>query len=731
MLANLNDRQMEAVTDTEGQMLILAGAGSGKTRVLTTKIAWLIREKNVPAHRILAITFTNKAAKEMKERVAAQLPELDVDRLWIGTFHSICARILRRRIDRIGYDRSFTIYDRADQKTVLKDILKEENTSEEALGVKLNSVISAISSHKNRRIPPEEVVASDPKFGFMRALALLYPLYEKRLKKNNALDFDDLILKALELFDQDPETLESYSERFLYVFVDEYQDTNRMQYDLIKILSEKHRNLCVVGDIDQSIYKFRGADINNILDFEKDYPNAKTVKLEQNYRSTQNILDLANRVIDHNVERKDKVLWTDNTGGEPVRYHLCSTSDEEAQRVVRWINLRRGEGMHLRDIAILYRTNAQSRSFEDQLRREGIPYQLVGGLKFYDRKEIKDITAYLKIIVNPRDDVSLIRVINTPKRGIGQTTINRLSEWAATNRFSLMEAVKDGEKVPGVGRVTAERLQEFVKLIDDLTDLAQALPLTEFVMEAVRKTGYEAMLKKSHQQEDRTRLENIDEYISSVAEYEEENEGATLWEYLQDVSLLSDTDKVDGEETGVSLMTVHSAKGTEYDLVFVTGLEQGLFPSLRAMDEGELEEERRLCYVALTRARKELFLSGAQSRRQYGSYQYARPSVFIEEMGDGLQMEQSTPYDRPAVHEQVQKDLHATRFTERFLKPDPHVNEALQFRVGDAIVHGVWGEGMVVMTQDLDDGDQMLTLSFPNVGLKKVKKSFAKLKRNA
>ena len=360
-----------------------------------------------------------------------------------------------------------------------------------------------------------------------------------------------MLFRSLELFDQDPETLVSYSERFLYVFVDEYQDTNRMQYDLIKILSEKHRNLCVVGDIDQSIYKFRGADINNILDFEKDYPNAKTVKLEQNYRSTQNILDLANRVIDHNVERKDKVLWTDNTGGEPVRYHLCSTSDEEAQRVVRWINLRRGEGMHLRDIAILYRTNAQSRSFEDQLRREGIPYQRVGGLKFYDRKEIKDITAYLKIIVNPRDDVSLIRVINTPKRGIGQTTINRLSEWAATNRFSLMEAVKDGEKVPGVGRVTAERLQEFVKLIDDLTDLAQALPLTEFVMEAVRKTGYEAMLKKSHQQEDRTRLENIDEYISSVAEYEEENEGATLWEYLQDVSLLSDTDKVDGEGRGV------------------------------------------------------------------------------------------------------------------------------------------------------------------------------------
>lgn len=720
---------MEAVTETEGQMLILAGAGSGKTRVLTTKIAWLIREKKVPADRILAITFTNKAAKEMKERIGGLLPELDIDRLWIGTFHSVCARILRRRIDRIGYNRSFTIYDRDDQKSVLKEILKEQNTSEEALGVKLSSVISSISSHKNRRISPEEVVASDPKFGFMRAVALLYPLYEKRLKKNSALDFDDLILKALELFDKDPDTREEYQDRFLYVFVDEYQDTNRMQYDLVKLLSEKHRNLCVVGDIDQSIYKFRGADINNILDFEKDFPRARIVTLEQNYRSTQNILDLANRVIDYNTERKEKILWTDNGSGEPVRYHLCSTSDEEAQRVVRWIGWRRGEGTPLKEMAILYRTNAQSRSFEDQLRREGIPYRLVGGLKFYDRKEIKDITAYLKIIVNPLDNVSLLRVINTPKRGIGKTTTDRLAEWGFRRNISFMDAVREAEQIPGIGKATAEKLNGFLQLIDELTELAQTTGLTEFVKEVVRKSGYEAMLKSTGLPEDRTRLENIDEYISSVAEYEEEYEDANLWEYLQDVSLLSDTEKVDGEEEGVSLMTVHSAKGTEFDVVFVTGLEQGLFPSLRAMDEGELEEERRLCYVALTRAREELFLSSAQSRRQYGNFQYAKPSVFIEEMGDGIQMEQSTPYDPPLAEKPVQKDPHAARFAERFKRPVAEKDHGEAFRTGDKIMHGVWGEGMVVMTQDLEEEDQMLTLSFPNVGLKKVKKSFAKLRR--
>ena len=729
MLSNLNDRQREAVTETEGQMLILAGAGSGKTRVLTTKIAWLIREKKVPADRILAITFTNKAAREMKERIAAELPELDIDRLWIGTFHSICARILRRRIDRIGYNRSFTIYDRDDQKSVLKEILKEQNTSEDALGVKLNSVISSISSHKNRRISPQELEATEPRYGFMRAVAMLYPLYEQKLKKNSALDFDDLILKALELFEKDRDTLDEYRERFLYVFVDEYQDTNRMQYDLVKTLSEKHKNLCVVGDIDQSIYKFRGADIKNILDFEKDFPNASLVKLEQNYRSTQNILDLANRVIDHNIERKEKVLWTDNGAGEPVRYHLCSTSDEEAQRVVRWIHYRQGEGIPLKEMAILYRTNAQSRSFEDQLRREGIPYRLVGGLKFYDRKEIKDIAAYLKIIVNPLDNVSLLRVINTPKRGIGKTTTDRLAEWGFRTGKSFMEAIRDGEQIPGIGRATGEKLDGFVRLVDELTALAQTLGLTEFVKEVVRKTGYEKMLKATGLPEDRTRLENIDEYISSVAEYEENNEGATLWQYLQDVSLLSDTDKAEGEENGVSLMTVHSAKGTEYDVVFVTGLEQGLFPSLRAIDEGELEEERRLCYVALTRARQELFLSGAQSRRQYGNFQYAKPSCFIEEMGDGIQMEQSTPYDAPLVQEEVRKDPHAERFAQRFRQPVAQKDDGEKFSTGDRVLHGVWGEGMVVMTQDLEAQDQMLTLSFPNVGLKKVKKSFAKLRR--
>lgn len=714
-------------------MLILAGAGSGKTRVLTTKIAYLIREKGVSAHRILAITFTNKAAREMKERVQSLMPEVDVDRLWIGTFHSICARILRQHIDKIEYNRNFSIYDRNDQKSVLKEALKELGETEESLGIKLNSVISSISNHKNRRISPEELEASQPKFGFMKAVAQLYPLYEKKLKENSALDFDDLILKALELFDKSPETLESYQQRFEYVFVDEYQDTNRMQYDLIKDLSAYHRRICVVGDIDQSIYKFRGADIKNILDFEKDFPDAETVILEQNYRSTQNILTVANTIIDFNVERKEKVLWTDNGDGKKVRYYRCLTSDEEASRVVRWIDLMRYDGVPLKEMAILYRTNAQSRSFEEQLRRENIPYQLIGGLKFYDRKEIKDISGYLQAIVNPEDGMSLLRIINTPKRGIGKTTMDRISEWAMQMNQPLRFALEQAAAIPEVGAAAVKKIDGFLEILKELQSAVDTVSLTDFVVMVIKKSGYEQMLKETGMLEDQTRLENLEEFVSSIAEYEEQNPGATIAEYLQEVSLYSDVDKTEGQEAGVSLMTVHSAKGTEFDVVFVTGMEQGIFPSQRAIDEGELEEERRLCYVAVTRARKELILTSAQSRRQYGDYRQSITSNFIDEMGDHIQIEGSTPYDVEMVprRREPKDDPHVKRFAEKVREREKQQEESqgLTFRTGDKIQHPKWGEGMIVMAQDQPDGDQILTLSFPDMGIKKVKKNSARLKK--
>lgn len=731
MLENLNPKQREAVTSTEGQTLILAGAGSGKTKVLTTRIAYLIREKHVDPGQILAITFTNKAAKEMKERIHMLMPEIDIDKMWVGTFHSICARILRMRIDRIGYNKSFSIYDRDDQKSVIKEIMKEKNTEEDRLGVTIRGLIAAISKAKNSRISPEEYANTAGPYGYEKTVAEFYPEYERKLKKNSALDFDDLILKTLELFAKDEETTQYYQRKFLYIFVDEYQDTNRMQYDLVKTVAEQHANLCVVGDIDQSIYKFRGADINNILDFEKDYPNAKTILLEQNYRSTGNILKTANRVIDHNIERKDKKLWTENTDGAKVKYRRCLTSDEEAAHIVDEISKMQRSGHKLSDIAILYRTNAQSRSFEEQLRRAGLPYQLVGGLKFYDRKEIKDITAYLKAIVNPQDDVSFLRIINMPKRGIGNTTIEKIRQFAITENLDFGTSL--AQEIPGVAKGTNTKIQNFHDLLSTLKQDASQMGLTDFVKEVVEKSGYRKMLTDSNTIEDRTRMENIDEYISSVAQYEEQNPGASVEQYLQEVSLLSDTDKTEDGQKGVFLMTIHAAKGTEFDAVFVTGLEQGLFPSQRAEDEGEIEEERRLCYVALTRAKKKLVVTSADSRRQYGTFQSARPSVFIEEMGNDLEVEESSPYqesmvtDRPMYGMGSKADDHfAQRMKKK--KEKPAFDDNASYKTGDKVLHPTWGEGMIVMATDLD-GDQMLTISFPEQGLKKVKKSFAKLRR--
>lgn len=715
-------------------MLILAGAGSGKTRVLTTKIAHLIREKRIPEHRILAITFTNKAAREMKERIAKMLPEVDADRMWMGTFHSMCARILRRHIEEIGYRSQFTIYDRDDQKSVLKEILKEQNVTEEQLGYKLNSILSAIGKAKNSRISPAEYEKS-ANFGFTQAVADLYPRYERKLKENSALDFDDLILKTLELFEKNEELQKKYADRFLYVFVDEYQDTNRMQYDLVKALSSENKNLCVVGDIDQSIYKFRGADIQNILDFEKDYPNARVIQLEQNYRSTQNILRTANRLIGHNEHRREKNLWTDNGEGAGILYRETVTSDDEAASVMEWIEQNRTQGVPYEEMAILYRTNAQSRSFEELLRRLSIPYRLVGGFKFYDRKEVRDIGAYLSALVNPDDAVSVLRVINLPKRGIGQTSLDRVRAYAFLHDIPFREALEQAKEA-GVAAGTASKIDAFLAFLQRTAERISDTGLTDLVKTVAEESGYLEMLRKSGRPEDRTRLENIDEFISSVAAYEEMNPEATLEAYLQEVSLLSDADKADDEESGVNLMTVHSAKGTEYDVVFLTGMEQGLFPSQRAMEDDDLEEERRLCYVAITRARKKLYVTGSQARRQYGQFQPATPSLFIEEMGDGLQTEKSSVFDAPrAFARDVMRKEPASPSVPTPGRPVMHREKPVrredpnQYRTGDRIAHDAWGEGMVVQVADTDD-DQVLTLSFPAAGLlKKVKKSYAKLRR--
>lgn len=630
----LNPKQKEAVLHTDGPLLILAGAGSGKTRVLTHRIAYLIDECGVNPWNIMAITFTNKAAGEMRERVD-NLVGFGAESIWVSTFHSSCVRILRRHIENLGYTTSFSIYDSDDQKTLMRQVFKTLDIDTKQF--KERSVLSAISSAKDKLITPEEFLLNAGGDFREKKTGEIYKEYQKQLKKNNALDFDDLIVKTVELFQNNPQILDYYQERFRYIMVDEYQDTNMAQFKLVSLLASKYCNLCVVGDDDQSIYRFRGADIQNILSFENTFPGTMVIKLEQNYRSTQNILDAANEVIRHNFGRKDKTLWTANGEGDKILFKQFDTAKDEADFVVRQI---RDSGYSYQDQAVLYRTNAQSRLLEERCIFYNVPYRLVGGVNFYQRKEIKDILAYLKTIANGVDDLSVIRIINVPKRGIGATTIGRVTAFASEHSMSFYDTLKEAKQIPGIGKA-AEKISRFIAQMEVFRAMAysEEYSMKDLIDHILEDTGYEEELQEEGEIEAQTRLENIEELINKAAAYEEDSEHPTLDEFLEQVALVADIDNVDDTEDRVTLMTLHSAKGLEFPKVYLVGMEDGLFPGMMSImsgDKTEMEEERRLCYVGITRAKKELVLTAARQRMINGETRWSKPSRFINEIPSNL-----------------------------------------------------------------------------------------------
>ncbi len=628
----LNDRQKQAVMQTEGPVLILAGAGSGKTRVLTHRVAYLIDQEGVNPYQIMAITFTNKAAGEMRERVD-QIVGFGSEQIWVSTFHSTCVRILRRYIDRIGYDNNFTIYDTDDQKGVMKEICKKLQIDTKML--KERTIMSAISSAKDELIDPVQYELQNGYDYNGGRIARAYKEYQAVLHKNNALDFDDLIMKTVELFKADAQVLQSYQDRFRYIMVDEYQDTNTAQFELIRLLADKYRNLCVVGDDDQSIYKFRGANIRNILDFEKVYPEACVIKLEQNYRSTQIVLDAANAVIRNNTGRKEKVLWTEKTEGNRIHFRQFDTAYEEAEYIAGDVaKKKREETVDYGDCAVLYRTNAQARLLEERFIMEGVPYDVIGGTNFYARREIKDILAYLKTIDNGRDDVAVKRIINVPRRGIGMTTIVRVQEYADARQISFYDALREADQIMTIGR-SASKLQPFVNMIQAFRSKQEFYSLSELVKDILETTGYVKELEESDEEDAADRIENIDELISKVAAYEETHDEPALSEFLEEVALVADIDRVDGDDNRVLLMTLHSAKGLEFPHVYLAGLEDGIFPSYMTImsdDPMEVEEERRLAYVGITRAKEDLTITYAKQRMIRGETQYNPVSRFIREI---------------------------------------------------------------------------------------------------
>lgn len=724
-LAGLNDRQKEAVLHTEGPLLIMAGAGSGKTRVVTHKIAYLIEKKGIFPGNILAITFTNKAAKEMQER-AAQLLDDNVDGMWIGTFHSICVRILRRDIDKIGYDRSFTIYDRDDQITLMKECIKELNVDKDMY--KESAILSKISSLKDSQISPDEYTNENYGNFRERNIGELYALYEKKLKQYNALDFDDLLIKAVELLRENKEILGYYQRKFQYVFVDEYQDTNKIQYELAKLLSAKYRNICVVGDSSQSIYSWRGADISNILDFEKDFEGARTILLEQNYRSTQNILNVANEVIKNNPQEIKKKLWTDKEDGSSVKYQQLGHSDEEALFVANKIHQLIYKGYRSSDIAILYRTNAQSRAFEEAFMREGLSYKIVGGLRFYDRKEVKDIIAYLKLLQNPLDNISLKRIINTPRRGIGDATVGKIEEYAAERGESIYEALLSLDKIDCLSNRAKNSIKPFIDMINNFIAMKEIMGVKDLIEKLIYESGYIEDLEKDDSIESKTRIENIKEFLSVAIDFERKSEENSLEEFLTSVSLLSDIDKTVDKDNLITMMTVHSAKGLEFPVVFLVGMEEGLFPISRALEDDEdLEEERRLCYVAVTRAEELLFITNAQRRTIYGNTNPTLPSRFIREMGDTIEcnVEKKKRKIDTSREEYIRvRDFTVPNISSPIRKPENKTD--LEINVGDKVKHKKWGIGTIVQVREKEeDGDRELAVAFDGGGLKRLLLSMA------
>lgn len=767
----LNDMQQVAVYHTDGPLLILAGAGSGKTRVLTHRIAYLIEEMNVNPYNIMAITFTNKAAGEMRERVN-KIVGFGAEQVWVSTFHSACVRILRRYIDRIGYNNDFSIYDTEDQKKLIKDVIKRLNLDPKLY--KENAMLSKISDYKNKLITAgqvEEMVRSDFK---LMNVSKIYTEYQQSLKKNNALDFDDLIMKTVQLFNNVPEVLESYQERLRYIMVDEYQDTNAAQFAFVRLLASRYQNLCVVGDDDQSIYKFRGADITNILQFERYFPNARVVKLEQNYRSTRNILDAANAVIRNNVGRKDKTLWSDNEEGAKIDLYQAEDGFAEAEMVASEIkeNVDWGKADYS-DYAILYRTNAQSRALEEKLMMKNIPYKIIGGQNFYQRREIKDILAYLKIICNSNDDIAVERIINVPKRGIGATSIDKAKDFAAMYGMNLYDALLEAENIPTMNRAVS-KINGFTELIENFKDALEEKSLIELVNMVIDTTGYVAELKAEGTDEAEGRIENIEELVSKVAEYEANAEEPNLAEFLEEVALVSEIDNLDENSSYVVLMTVHSSKGLEFPNVFLCGMEDGLFPSymtIMADDSDELEEERRLCYVAITRAMKNLTISYAKRRMMRGETQYNIISRFIKEIPSKIVNSKNVTDTVAAGREKKnsfagfggyegslshgggsgymgysgnrniaakehagahkimsKKPAYSSGKNPGFGKSFTVTKAEIDYAVGDRVSHIKFGEGTVL---GIEDGprDYQVTVLFDTVGQKMMMASFAKLKK--
>lgn len=734
MLDKLNERQKEAVLATEGPVLVLAGAGSGKTTVLVNRIAYMISEKHIRPWNILAITFTNKAAREMKDRIERLLGDTAKD-MWIGTFHSVCVRILRSCIDLLGYSRDFVIYDTADTKTVMKECLRELDIDEKSFPVR--NVLSIISNAKNDLMDAatfENVYKSDYR---MSIIAKIYYRYQTKLRKNNAVDFDDIILNTVKILSENPDVLSKYQDKFQYILVDEYQDTNNSQYLLINLLAQANRNLCVVGDDDQSIYKFRGANIGNILNFEDDYSDVQKITLDQNYRSTQNILDAANSVISNNKGRMGKSLWTSNGDGNKVFVYTGTNEYDEARYIARQIKKHFDEQGSFSDCAILYRTNAQSRVIEEMLMRESVPYKVLSGLRFYDRKEIKDIIAYLRVVYNPNDDVSLARIINEPKRKIGNATLEKARNIAREKETSLYDVISHADDYPEF-KTAIKKLLGFSEIIQSLIKLKDTVTIEDLTGRILNDTGYMPALIMEDTTESKTRIENLGEFISVITEFEKNEEtGNTLGEFLENISLVSDIDGYDENEDSAVLMTIHSAKGLEFPIVFLSGLEEGLFPGMRSMEsDDDIEEERRLCYVAITRAKEQLYITKTISRTIHGKTMPTTASRFFREIPVEYLEDKTTL--QPKVAKVMQdlgvrnasapkKEVYMTKGFGSSVKSSGSTDYS-KFKAGDAVEHRTFGRGEILKATPCGN-DCILEIQFESIGFKRLMAAFAKVKK--
>lgn len=763
ILEKLNKVQKEATVYTGGPLLILAGAGSGKTRVLTYKIAYLLEIQFCAPWEILAITFTNKAAKEMKERVEDLVGEISKE-IWLGTFHSVCVRILKREIGHLGYTRDFNIIDEQDKLKIIKEIMKKQNIDDKSYPA--STFIYAISSAKDKLNSYSDYLKEATGDYRKEKIAMVYEEYQKTMKKNNALDFDDIIFKTVELFKKEEDVLKHYQNKFKYVLVDEYQDTNHAQFMLVSMLVKEHGHICVVGDESQSIYGFRGADISNILEFEKTYKNARIIKLEQNYRSTKTILNAANNVIKNNTSKIDKALWTENNEGEKIKYFTARNEYEEIGYIVNMIDthVRQSIGkLSYKDFAILYRTNAQSRVIEEMFLREGIPYKLIGGTKFYSRKEIKDITSYLKLINNPKDNVSLSRIINEPKRGIGDTSVEKLKDLAEKENLSIFEYIKTSTELSNIRCTNA--LIQFKDIIENLISLKSELNISELIKKTLVLTGYEAELKKEKTTENESRIENIYEFIGVASEFENQMIENTLTDFLDSIALIADVDSLEETNETVTLMTMHNAKGLEYQVIFLCGMEEGLFPSKRSLDETSgVEEERRLCYVGITRAKEKLFLTNAAQRTMYGTTTYTMPSRFVEEIPEdflddaGKENKEEKAYRKSVYTDSEfsasQRKLSSTFITSNKTSVDPNHNlpkfgtsavdflrninrekitdntvskeDLIWLKEGIRVSHKKFGEGLVTKLES-EDGDIKVEIMFDKYGMKRLMAAHAGL----